>query len=216
MKTLKRVGLAVLLAISVNGFTGCGLTFPLTNNYTDPYWAPPHHPGSRYYYLPDIEVYYDLSDHNFVYLNNGLWIFTPDFPSYYAGYDLFNAFIITLNVSVYQPWMHHQYYVSHYPRYYYQNTYRDRDYGNLRGFNENNKNPIYWQPGERDRVKDLRKYDRPAAPTRLEPQRPPQKTNYYGKPVGDPVKVKPVMKAPKQENVPKHERLLREKKKVED
>jgi len=213
MRCLKRFGLAILLVISVNGFTGCGLTFPLTNNYTDPAWAPPHHPGARYYYIPDIEIYYDLSDHNFAYLNNGLWIFTPQFPSIYAGFDLFNAFIITLDVSVYEPWRYHQYYVSHYPRYYYHNTYRDRDFSNIRGFNENNKNPVYWQPGDRDRINDKRKNDKPF--TRMEPQKPPQKTTYSGKPVGDPVKVKPVMKAPKQENVPKQERQPREKKKVD-
>jgi hypothetical protein len=213
MKTLKQIGLAILFALSVNGFTGCGLTFPLTNNYSDPGWAPPHYNGARYFYIPDIEVYYDLSDHNFAYLNNGLWIFTPQFPSIYAGFDLYNAFIITLDVTVYQPWRYHQYYVSHYPRYYYHNTYRDRDFDNIRGFNENNKNPVYWQPGERDRINDKRKNDKPF--TQMEPQRPPQKTNYSGKPVGDPVRVKPEMKPPKQEQ-PKQERQPRKKKKVGD
>jgi hypothetical protein len=142
--------------------------------------------------MPDIETYYDLTDQDFVYLNNGQWLFSPTLPSMYSGYDLFNGFVISLNINVFQPWMHHQYYVSNYPRYYYHNVYKDIDYKTIRGFNENERKPIYWKQEERDRINDLRRNDRNER--KQEIIRPPQNTGYYGKRIGQPVKVRPNMK----------------------
>lgn len=202
MNALKKMGLAAVLGLSVLGFSSCEGPLRISGmiSFSNPAWAPPYHPGARYYYIPDIEVYYDMSDREFVYLNNGQWMFSPVLPSLYAGYDLYTGFIISLNLGVYQPWMHHQYYVAHYPRYYYNNVYRN-EIGNIRGFNENERKPFYWQQGEKDRIKDLRNNPPDRRP---EVQRPPQNTNYYGKPVGDPVKVRPQMKnkeKPKEQGV---------------
>jgi hypothetical protein len=121
--------------------------------YQNPQWAPPYSQGVRYYYLPDIETYYDLSSHEFISLSNGEWVYSRECPSVYSGFDLNNSFTVGLNVNIYQPWMHHQYYVSHYPRYYYRDYY---DHGNIpyvRGFNENNKSAIYYSESERNRAR---------------------------------------------------------------
>lgn len=194
MKVFRKIALAALLAIAVNGFSGCDLPLQIigSTQYNNPNWAPPYYTGARYYYMPDIETYYDLADQNFIYLNNGQWIYSSMLPSIYSGYDLYNSFIITLNINIYQPWMHHQYYVSHYPRYYYNNVYMGNDRGNIRGFNENENKQIYWQPGEIDRIKELRRNEQPFKQPQV--QNPPQKTNYYGKNIGQPVKVKPQMR----------------------
>ena len=135
MKRIKRVVTAAIIIIFLSGLTSCEGLYQITAgvNYTNPSWAPPYYNGARYYYFPDMEMYYDLADQDFVYLNNGQWMFSSTQPSIYAGIDLYNSFIITLNLSVYQPWMHHQYYVSHYPRYYYHNVYGNMDFKNLRG-----------------------------------------------------------------------------------
>ncbi|HEX4875959.1 MAG TPA: hypothetical protein VFV31_04755 [Chitinophagaceae bacterium] len=190
MKRLKNGVLLLLTAF----YAGCDTPFLITTSFgdTNPPWAPPYYNGARYYYFPDEEMYYDLSGHQFVYLNNGQWLFTPTVPAVYSHTDLYNSFIITLNITVYQPWMHHQYYVSHYPRYYYHNVYGGNRYPDLRGFNENERKPIFWQPGERERINELRR--NPPPPPKPAVQPPPQKTNYYGKPIGQPVKVKPNMR----------------------
>jgi hypothetical protein len=54
---------------------------------------------------------------------------------------------------MYQPWMHHQYYVSHFPRYYYRDYYDRSNFPYVRGFNENSRSAIYWSENERDRAR---------------------------------------------------------------
>jgi hypothetical protein len=122
-------------------------------HYTNPAWAPPYYEGARYYYLPDIESYYDLSTNEFIYLRNGLWVYSPDIPSVYADFDWADCFAIVLNVNVFRPWMHHQYYVSHYPRYYYRDYYDHSNIPYVRGFNENLRRAIYWGENEKNRAR---------------------------------------------------------------
>jgi hypothetical protein len=44
----------------------------------------------EYYYLPDIETYYYVPKHQFVYLSNGKWIFATSLPSRYSSYNLYS------------------------------------------------------------------------------------------------------------------------------
>jgi len=122
-----------------------------------PPWAPQYDNVEqvRYYYLPDVEMYYDVWDHEYIYLHDGNWVFTASYPSYYNEYDVNTAFVVVLDRNVNEPWRTHQSYVSHYPRYYYRSVYDNRDnrrnsnttvinnYGGVRGFNENVRTPIY-------------------------------------------------------------------------
>jgi len=195
MKNLRTIAITAIFVIGLSGLAGCGTPSHLSVgvHYTNPSWAPPYDEGVRYYYLPDIEAYYDLSDQEFVYLDNGQWLFSPLLPPIYSGYDLYNSFVIALNLNVFQPWMHYQYYVSHYPRYYYHNFYRT-DMAKIRGFNENERKPIYWRQEDRDRINDLRKIARPER--KMEIPKQPQQPNYYGRKIGQPVKVTPPMKQP--------------------
>lgn len=160
-KYISKSSIGLLLLFLTLGFTGCAsYTTVTTDNgnyqeyaYNNPSWAPDYYPGARYYYLPDIEVYFDLATRNFVYLQNGQWYFSPMLPSFYAGFDLNTCYVVVLDRKVYQPWLHHQYYVSHYPRYYYVNYY---DHGNIpyvRGFNENRKAAIYWPENQRSNAR---------------------------------------------------------------
>lgn len=225
MKLLAKSAFVIVFAITMTGIEGCGTTSYVSagvgigsQQYNNPPWAPPYVAGVRYYYLPDIEAYYDLSNQDFVYLNNGQWLFSSTLPSIYSWYDLYDGFTIALNVNVFQPWMHNQYYVSHYPRYYYRNKYSDGDRERIRGFNENSVKPFYWSQEDRNRVTQLRKNDRTIntrnnrpTDTRPTPTRPPQRTGYYGKDIGRPVKVQPHMRenAPRG-NTPRGERPSRE------
>lgn len=217
MKFKKNAAHIMVFSITILSLGGCGTTPYLSaqvvnQQYSNPAWAPPYVPGLRYYYLPDIEVYYDLSNQDFVYLDNGQWLFSSTLPSIYGAYDLYNGFIIALNVNVYQPWMHNQYYISHYPRYYYRNKYSDGDQVRVRGFNENSAKPFYRDqqdnPNRGDERQDNRNNtvinrNRPGnnrqgdnRPSNPQPgaSRPPQKVGYYGKDIGRPVKVQPHMR----------------------
>ena len=157
MKRLKKTSRIVLTLLFVSFLSGCDLytyvTPPTQVRYDNPAWAPPYYPGVRYYYLPDIETYYDLTSQEFVYLDNGQWTYSRNLPYIYAGYDLDNCFTVAIDFNTYQPWLHYQYYVSHYPRYYYRDYYDHSNIPYVRGFNENSKSDIYWSENERNRAR---------------------------------------------------------------
>lgn len=119
----------------------------VTVAYTKPVWGPTYYTGVRYYYFPDIEVYYDLSTSEYVFFREGRWIVSPTLPPMYSGFDLRSGFVVSLNTSVYRPWLRHSYYCSHYPRYFYKYRYAN-DYRRMRGYNENDRRP-YLRDNER-------------------------------------------------------------------
>ncbi len=200
MKSFNKISIAILIIISLSGLTNCGTTSFISAGvqYTNPPWAPPYSSGVRYYYLPDIETYYDLSNQDFVYLDNGQWLSSQTLPSIYSTYDLYSGFAIALNFNVYQPWMHHQYYASNYPRFYYRNLYRNAEITTIRGFNENERKPFYWRQEDRNKRNDFKQNERVERKQQI--ITPPQKFNYHGKNIGQPVKVRPNMKENRKEN----------------
>ncbi len=157
MKNQKKLVLATVLLLSASMFSGCMTLVPTrmapTTSYENPQWAPPYYSGARYYYLPDLELYYDLSSREYIFLMDGRWNFSPYVPAMYRNYDLNNCFSIVMNVDVYKPWLHHQYYVSHYPRYYYRDYYDRSNIPYVRAYNENLRRAVYWDERERDRAR---------------------------------------------------------------
>jgi len=157
MKTIKKWMAVTVVLLSITIFNGCNTyrqgTYGSQASYENPQWGPAGYNGSRYYYLPDIECYYDIYNREFIYLNHAQWIYSPYVPLMYQNFNLNNSFVVVVNSNIYQPWMHHQYYVSHFPRYYYRDYY---DYSNIpyvRGFNENSRSAIFWSENERDRAR---------------------------------------------------------------
>lgn len=198
MKSLKKLGIAIEFIILLTIFNSFGYSTLEAQRalYSNPIWAPAYYPGVRYYYIPDIETFYDLSDQDFVYLDNGQWLFSNELPPVYSGFDLFDAYIIALNVDVFQPWMHFHFYVSNYPRFYYRSLYSDADIRDIRGFNENEHKPFYWTQEDRTRMNELRQNSH--VDRRMGSSRPPQKPNYYGKNIGRPVRVQQQMRENRQ------------------
>ncbi len=114
-----------------------------------PNWAPAYDNVEEvhYYYLPDIEVYYDVWRNEYVYQNQGNWVYSAYMPSYYSNYNVNDGFVVVLDRKAYEPWRQHRTYASEYPRYYYQTRYNNNsdrsNNGRMRGFNENAKTVIY-------------------------------------------------------------------------
>lgn len=187
-----------------------------------PVWAPYYDNVNRvrYYYFPDIECYYDVWNREFVYLEDGSWMFGATLPPSYSWFDLNTAFIVLLDYNVFEPWMHFHYYVSHYPRYYYRTFYRDNDRDinrPMRGFNENDRASIYnnrrsvsntenrttiinndTRNNEINRNENRREpnLNRQYPERRVESTRPPQRMEYNGKDIGRPVNVQRNMMRP--------------------
>jgi hypothetical protein len=202
-KIFRNAFMAIVLIALFSGINGC---YPVASvsvgeQYSNPDWAPAYYPGVRYYYLPDIETYYDLSNQDFVYLDDGQWLFSNTLPSMYSSYDLYNGYEIALNVGVYQPWMHHHFYLSNYPRYYYKNIYHNSGNTSVRGFNENVRKPFYSTPEDKVRRTELSRNNKSVITPKV--TRQPQQPNYYGKNIGRPVKVQPQMRQARQTTQPR-------------
>jgi hypothetical protein len=158
MKLFKSLVVAAVVLLSASMFTGCMMMMrPIrtvsTGSYENPQWAPPYYSGARYYYLPDLELYYDLGTREYIYLMDGQWNFSPYLPTMYRDYDLSNGFCVVLDVNVYRPWLHYQYYISHYPRYYYRDYYDHSNIPYVRAYNENIRSAVYWNQNERQRAR---------------------------------------------------------------
>lgn len=215
MNTRSNVLYVMLIIIGMCFFTGCVVTGdvieqPEANpNVVVPAWAPPYDDVQhvRYYYLPDIGVYYDVWDQDFAYLQDGNWMFASSLPPIYPGFDLYNSYVVVLDSHVYEPWMHHHYYVAHYPSNYYHSVYNVDDTHELRGFNENSAREVRLKAEERNRLEERSKarpdQERviPPPPAREqqkpEVKRPPERMKYYGQDVGKPVKVEKQMMKPR-------------------
>jgi hypothetical protein len=93
MKSLKYlfIGLS-LLAIN---FSNAQVNVNV-NIGTPPAWGPVGYNDARYYYLPDLQTYYDVSTSNYIYINNGKWIRARTLPSVYRNYDLYNEYKVVL------------------------------------------------------------------------------------------------------------------------
>ncbi len=156
-------GTVIILVLILASFSTVTVAqkFELNVNLQLPSWAPYYERTDRvnYYYFPDIECYYDVRNREFIYLEDGEWLFGRSLPRAYSWYDLNDCFIVALDARVYEPWRHSNYYVSHYPRYYYRTVYRDR-YNDrerrLRGFNENQRSMVYNKRYDNDREHNSR------------------------------------------------------------
>jgi hypothetical protein len=82
---------------------------------TAPDWGPAGYDRAAYYYMPDIDAYYDVPAHEYVYYNNNVWIHTVNLPPRYHNYDVYHGYKVVVNRP--NPWMHHDYYRTHYASY---------------------------------------------------------------------------------------------------
>ena len=61
-----------------------------------PQWGPAGYSNARYYYLPDVEAYYDIQKSSFVYLSGNTWLRSAQLPQRYSNYDLYNGYKVAM------------------------------------------------------------------------------------------------------------------------
>ncbi|MDG4950932.1 hypothetical protein NLM59_08340 [Weeksellaceae bacterium KMM 9724] len=61
-----------------------------------PAWAPAKGAKAQYYYLPEIDAYYDVQLARFIYLDNAKWVRSEKLPLKFKHYDLRKGKIIYL------------------------------------------------------------------------------------------------------------------------
>lgn len=85
-----------------------------------PGWGVPGNYSGDYYYLPEIDCYYDIPGRQFIYFDGFDWAFADELPYRFRGYNLYSGYKIVVNEP--RPYMRAQFYRERYSRY--CNTYR--------------------------------------------------------------------------------------------
>jgi hypothetical protein len=99
-----------------------------------PPWGPADGVGVRFYYIPDIQAYYDVTDSRYVYMSGGRWIHSSNLPHRYRNYDLYGGQKVALRdyhgEKPYENYRDHQ---KNYPKGYNhgheQKTFGERPHG---------------------------------------------------------------------------------------
>ncbi len=95
---------------------------------SQPLWGPGGYDYARYYYMPEMDVYYNVSSRHYTYYDGGRWVSHRSLPSRYGRYDLHRTYKVALNDS--NPWRNHRRHRSNYHGY--SRNYSQvsiRDYG---------------------------------------------------------------------------------------
>ena len=95
MKTLKLIIAGMILLVSNN--TMQAQVSVNVNIGSPPAWGPVGYSSVDYYYLPDIEAYYDIRASQFIYFGRGKWIRSRNLPYHYRNYNLYNGYKVVLN-----------------------------------------------------------------------------------------------------------------------
>jgi hypothetical protein len=94
MKTLKLVAFAIIffLAGSAQGQVSLRVNIGVA-----PQWGPAGYSDAQYYYLPDVEAYYDINTSEFIYNEGRSWVRRSYLPNRYRNYDLYNGYKVVMN-----------------------------------------------------------------------------------------------------------------------
>lgn len=93
MKKIQLITLGIVLCLSITTQAQISLR---VNIGTPPLWGPVGYTEVRYYYLPDVEAYYDVPASMFIYNYRGTWIHRRYLPRKYRGYDLYNGYKVVM------------------------------------------------------------------------------------------------------------------------
>lgn len=80
-------------------------TPPRTNIDRQPDWGPVGYELAQFYYIPALDVYYDVERAVFRIEENGRWIAVETLPERFGGCDLFACYKVVMNGEA--PWRNH-------------------------------------------------------------------------------------------------------------
>lgn len=95
MKTLKLIIAGIIFFVSAN--TMQAQVSVNVNLGSPPAWGPAGYSAVDYYYLPDIQSYYDIRNTQFIYFGGGKWNRSRNLPTQYRNYNLYNGYKVVLN-----------------------------------------------------------------------------------------------------------------------
>jgi hypothetical protein len=113
MKKIFTVGLALFFLVALSK-TKAQVSVNI-NIGNQPAWGPVGYDHVDYYYLPDVDAYYDVPQRQFVYFENNNWMRGRALPARYGNYDLYNGYKVVVNEP--RPYLRADYYRVNYGKF---------------------------------------------------------------------------------------------------
>ena len=74
-----------------------------------PVWGPTGYDRADFYYIPDIDSYYSVSEHQYIYRDGSNWRHAESLPASYGNYDPYHSYKVVVNEDKpYQNNVNHQ------------------------------------------------------------------------------------------------------------
>ncbi len=72
-----------------------------------PAWGPTGYDVANFYYIPEIDIYYDVTNALFYYLSGSAWVSAKYLPTKYRSYDLYSMYKVVINDDP-KPWLNNK------------------------------------------------------------------------------------------------------------
>ncbi|WP_129020923.1 hypothetical protein [Edaphocola flava] len=113
---MKKVMMILAIAFSLIGTTTTQAQAKLQVNIgNQPGWGPTGYDHVDFYYLPELNCYYDVIRGQFIVLTNNAWIYSNTVPSRYRGIDLYRTYKVVVNNP--RPYQYNASHIRQYARY---------------------------------------------------------------------------------------------------
>lgn len=102
---MKKIIFAAALVLSAFSFKIADAQLKINFNLnigSQPEWGPTGYDHVEYYYMPDIDAYYYVPGHQYVYQQNNAWVRTTTLPTRYRNFDVYNSYKVVVNQA--EPW----------------------------------------------------------------------------------------------------------------
>ncbi|RYD94115.1 MAG: hypothetical protein EOP54_18075 [Sphingobacteriales bacterium] len=103
---MKKLILTAAIALSVFSIQKASAQISLNINIgNQPVWGPVGYDHVDYYYLPDIDAYYDVPQRQYVVYENNVWVHRAALPPRYSNYNPYKSYKVVVNER--DPWVRH-------------------------------------------------------------------------------------------------------------
>jgi hypothetical protein len=113
---MKKIIITTAIFISLLSVKAANAQVSLNINIgSQPEWGPVGYDHADYYYMPDIDTYYDVPAHQYVYYEDNTWVRRAYLPNRYRNYDVYNGYKVVVNER--NPWNRNDVYRAKYANY---------------------------------------------------------------------------------------------------
>ena len=113
---MKKIILTTAIFLGALGFQAAKAQVSFSLNIgSQPEWGPVGYNHADYYYMPDIDSYYDVPAHQYVYFENNVWVHRAVLPPRYSSYNVYNGYKVVVNERT--PWVRNDVYRARYASY---------------------------------------------------------------------------------------------------